>query len=59
MLIENRVEEYDISQELNIFIASINIYNVIDFVIEIWNQVDPLIIKNCWLKTNIILSDNE
>ncbi|CAB4386263.1 unnamed protein product [Rhizophagus irregularis] len=35
------------------------IRNAIDFVVEAWNQVDLLTIKNCWLKTGIILPDDE
>ncbi|CAB4491941.1 unnamed protein product [Rhizophagus irregularis] len=59
LLVENRVEEYDISQELNTSIAPVNIRNAIDFVVEAWNQVDLLTIKNCWLKTGIIPPDDE
>ncbi|CAB5316154.1 unnamed protein product [Rhizophagus irregularis] len=57
--VENRVEEDDISQELNTPIAPVNIRNAIDFVVEAWNQVDLLTIKNCWLKTGIIPPDDE
>lgn len=59
MLVENRVEEYDLSQQLNTPIPSVNIRNAIDFVVEAWNQVDSVTIKNCWLKTGIIPSDVE
>ncbi|CAB4385877.1 unnamed protein product [Rhizophagus irregularis] len=59
LLVENRVEEDDISQELNTPIAPVNIRNAIDFVVEAWNQVDLLTIKNCWLKTGIIPPDDE
>jgi hypothetical protein len=57
--VENRVEEYDLSQQLNTPIPPINIRNAIDFVVEAWNQVDPITIKNCWLKTSIVLPDDE
>jgi hypothetical protein len=57
--VENRVEEYDISQELNTPIPPVNIRNAIDFVVEAWNQVDSLTVKNCWLKTGIIPPDDE
>jgi len=56
-LVENKVEEYDISQQLNTSIVPINICNAINFVVEAWNQVNSNIIKNCWLKTGIIPSD--
>ena len=57
LLVENRVEEYDISQQLNISIIPVNIRNAIDFVVEAWNQINSNTIKNCWLKTDIILLD--
>ena len=34
LLVKNRVEEYDISQQLNMPIIPVNIRNVIDFVIK-------------------------
>src|SRR6266542_3834371 len=34
LLVKNRVEEYDISQQLNISIIPVNIRNAIDFVVE-------------------------
>src|SRR6266542_4925310 len=34
LLMKNRVEEYDISQQLNISIIPVNIRNAIDFVVE-------------------------
>ena len=34
LLVKNRVKEYDISQQLNMPIVPVNIYNAIDFVIE-------------------------
>jgi hypothetical protein len=57
--VENRVEEYDLSQQLNMPIPPVNIRNAIDFVVEVWNQVDSTTIKNCWLKTGIISPDDE
>ncbi|EXX70733.1 Pdc2p [Rhizophagus irregularis DAOM 197198w] len=57
LLVENRVEEYDISQELNTPIAPVNIRNAIDFVVEAWNQVDLLTIKNCWENDENNLND--
>ena len=38
--------------------VSINICNTIDFVVEAWNQVNLDTIRNCWLKTGIISSDD-
>ena len=43
---------------MNTPIIPINIRKAIDFVVEAWNQVNPTIIKNCWLKTGIIPSDD-
>jgi hypothetical protein len=57
--VENRVEEYDLSQQLNTPIPPVNIRNAIDFVVKAWNQVDSTTIKNCWLKTGIISPDDE
>jgi hypothetical protein len=57
--VENRVEEYDLSQQLNTPILPVNIRNAIDFVVEAWDQVVPITIKNCWLKTGIIPPDDE
>src|SRR6266498_779966 len=57
LLVENKVEEYDISQQLNMPIIFVNIRNAIDFVVKVWNQVNSNTIKNCWLKTGIIPSD--
>ena len=34
LLVENRVEEYDISQQLNTSIVPVNICNAIDFIVE-------------------------
>ena len=58
-MVKNRVEEYELSQELNTPITPVNIRNAIEFVVEAWNQVDPVTIENCWLKTGIISLEDE
>ncbi|PKC07318.1 hypothetical protein RhiirA5_418344 [Rhizophagus irregularis] len=42
LLVKNRVEEYNISQELNTPIASVNICNTINFVVEAKNDENNL-----------------
>jgi len=32
--VENKVEEYDISQQLNMFIIPVNIHNAINFIVK-------------------------
>ena len=59
LLVKNRVEAYDLAQELNNKAAPVTIRNAIDFVVEAWDQVESATIKNCWKKTGILPSEND
>ena len=59
LLVENRVEAYDYAQELNNKASPVTIRNAIDFVVEVWNQVESTTIENCWIKTGILPSNSD
>lgn len=57
LLVRNRVETYEISQELNREIIPLNIYDAINFSKNAWNSVSQQTIKNCWRHTGIPSQD--
>ena len=54
LLVESRVEAYDLALELNNKAAPVSIRNAIEFVVDAWNQVESTTIENCWIKTGIL-----
>ncbi|EXX59905.1 hypothetical protein RirG_184710 [Rhizophagus irregularis DAOM 197198w] len=54
LLIRNRIEAYEISQELNKEPTPINIHDSIDFSVNAWNSVSQQTINNCWKHTGIL-----
>ncbi|GET51782.1 CENP-B homolog protein 2-like [Rhizophagus irregularis DAOM 181602=DAOM 197198] len=54
LLVRNRIEAYEISQELNKESTSINIHDSIDFSVNAWNSVSQQTINNCWKYTGIL-----
>src|SRR5581483_1746885 len=54
LLVRNRIEAYEISQELNKEPVPINIHDSIDFSINAWNSVSQQTIFNCWKYTGIL-----
>src|SRR5581483_4828768 len=58
LLVRNRVEVYEILQELNKTAISLNVYNAINFSKNAWNAVSQQTIFHCWQHTGILLQDN-
>ncbi|GBC32944.2 CENP-B homolog protein 2-like [Rhizophagus irregularis DAOM 181602=DAOM 197198] len=54
LLVRNRIEAYEISQELNKKPTPINIHDSIDFSVNAWNSVSQQTINNCWKHTGIL-----
>ncbi|CAB4477994.1 unnamed protein product [Rhizophagus irregularis] len=54
LLVRNRIEAYEISQELNKKPTPINIHDSIDFKVNAWNSVSQQTINNCWKHTGIL-----
>ena len=54
MIVRNRIEAYEISQELNKGITPINICDAINFSKEAWDFVSQQTIANCWRHTGIL-----
>ncbi|CAB4424685.1 unnamed protein product [Rhizophagus irregularis] len=54
LLVKNRVEAYEISQQLNKEADSLNIHDAIVFCTNAWNAVTQEIIYNCWKHTDIL-----
>ncbi|CAB4476272.1 unnamed protein product [Rhizophagus irregularis] len=54
LLVKNRVEAYEISQQLNKGADSLNIYDAIVFCTNAWNAVTQETIYNCWKHTGIL-----
>ncbi|CAB4483639.1 unnamed protein product [Rhizophagus irregularis] len=54
LLVKNRVEAYEISQQLNKGADSLNIHDAIVFCTNAWNAVTQEIIYNCWKHTGIL-----
>ncbi|GBC15082.2 CENP-B homolog protein 2-like [Rhizophagus irregularis DAOM 181602=DAOM 197198] len=54
LLVRNRIEAYEISQELNKEPTTINIHDSIDFSVNAWNSVSQQTIINCWKHTGIL-----
>ena len=42
-----------------LFSNKLNVKEAIDYIAEAWNNVTPMTIHNCWMKTGILSSDNE
>ena len=57
LLIKNRIEAYEISQELNKKVISLNINDAINFSNNAWNSVSQKTINNCWKHTGILPCD--
>ncbi|EXX55859.1 hypothetical protein RirG_221520 [Rhizophagus irregularis DAOM 197198w] len=55
LLVRNRIEAYEISQELNKEPIPINIHDSINFSINAWNSVSQQTIVNCWKHAGILL----
>ena len=56
---QNRIEAYEISQELGTPIVPLNIWNAIEFCAIAWKGVQSETIQNCWKKTKIIPSSSQ
>ncbi|CAB4474262.1 unnamed protein product [Rhizophagus irregularis] len=54
LLVKNRVEAYEISQQLNKGADSLNIHDAIVFCTNAWNAVTQETIYNCWKHTGIL-----
>ncbi|GBC31133.2 CENP-B homolog protein 2-like [Rhizophagus irregularis DAOM 181602=DAOM 197198] len=54
LLVRNRVEAYEISQELNKAVILLNIYDAINFSKDAWNAVSQQTIFHCWQHTKIL-----
>ncbi|CAB4413281.1 unnamed protein product [Rhizophagus irregularis] len=54
LLVKNRVEAYEISQQLNKGANSLNIHDAIVFCTNAWNAVTQETIYNCWKHTGIL-----
>ncbi|GBC30141.2 CENP-B homolog protein 2-like [Rhizophagus irregularis DAOM 181602=DAOM 197198] len=54
LLVRNRVEAYEISQELNKAVIPLNIYDAINFSKDAWNAVSQQTIFHCWQHTKIL-----
>ncbi|CAB4459808.1 unnamed protein product [Rhizophagus irregularis] len=59
LLVKNRVEAYEISQQLNKGADSLNIHDAIVFCTNAWNAVTQETIYNCWKHTGILLLVNQ
>ncbi|GET62201.1 tigger transposable element-derived protein 6-like [Rhizophagus irregularis DAOM 181602=DAOM 197198] len=58
LLIRNRIEAYEISQELNKGATPLNIHDAINFSSDAWNSVSQRTISNCWHHTGILPQDD-
>jgi hypothetical protein len=58
LLVRNRVEAYEISQELNKAVIPLNIYDAINFSKDAWNAVSQQTIFHCWQHTGILPQDD-
>ena len=58
LLVRNRVEAYEISQELNKAAIPLNIYDAINFSKNAWNAVSQQTIFHCWKHTGILPHDD-
>ncbi|CAB4374021.1 unnamed protein product [Rhizophagus irregularis] len=54
LLVMNRVEAYDLAQEDDSDITSVDILDAITFVNEAWKIVKPSTIERCWKKMGIL-----
>ncbi|CAB4476174.1 unnamed protein product [Rhizophagus irregularis] len=57
LIVRNRIEAYEISQELNKGVTPINICDAINFSKEAWDFVSQRTIVNCWRHTGILPQD--
>ncbi|CAB4487081.1 unnamed protein product [Rhizophagus irregularis] len=57
LLVRNRIEAYEISQELRKETVPLNIYDAINFSKNAWNSVSQQTIFNCWKHTGILPQD--
>lgn len=54
MLVKNRIDAYDINQNLGTPLQKLKISDAITLCSNAWNEVTAETIKNCWLKTGIL-----
>ncbi|RGB26760.1 hypothetical protein C1646_770004 [Rhizophagus diaphanus] len=54
ILLRNRIEAYEISQELNKGAILLNIHDTINFSSNAWNSISQQTISNCWRHIGIL-----
>ncbi|GET02448.1 tigger transposable element-derived protein 6-like [Rhizophagus clarus] len=59
LLVKNKVETYEILQQLNKGTDSLNIHDAIIFCTNAWNAITQETISNCWKYTGILLLVNQ
>ncbi|CAG8737359.1 5654_t:CDS:2, partial [Acaulospora morrowiae] len=55
LLCENHIQEFDKEMETGILPSKLSILDVIQMTATAWNKITTNTIKNCWIKTGILL----